>query len=61
MILTIIPLFIIIWSVGTNLIPYFQLYSNILDLTLQSFFLVAINVTINNYVGVPLMVNDTYI
>ena len=56
-ILAIIPLFIIVWSVGGNLQPYLNKDDSQMSRVLQTFILTIIDVTINSYVGVPLMVS----
>jgi antibiotic biosynthesis monooxygenase (ABM) superfamily enzyme len=52
-ILTIVPLFIIVWQEGGNLNPY--IYKTKIDFFLALFFTVCVSVTVSTYVGVPLM------
>jgi len=56
-VLTIIPLFIIVWSIGGNLQPYLSKDEPEMKSTLPLFVLTFIHVVINSYVGVPLMVS----
>ena len=56
-ILSIIPLYIIVWSVGGNLQPYLNKDEPQMSRVPQIFILTIINVTMNSYVGVPLMVS----